>query len=214
MNSSDREKFAEVLAGVHDFYGKDLSKFAVQVWMQACEAFDVEQVTKALSAHLMDPERGQFMPKPADIVRNLQGTRTDRSLLAWGKVLDAMQRVGAYQSVVFDEPAIHAAIEDLGGWPQICRGEMKDLPFVEKRFCDSYKAYITTGNFGFSGELAGVHALENHAKGFRTQPPMLIGNRAKALEVRALGGSKPKTEMTPLLEAIKAIDGPARSEAA
>jgi len=208
MKPTDREKFAEVLAGVHDFYGKDLSKFAVQVWMQACEAFDVEQVTKALSAHLMDPERGQFMPKPADIVRNLQGTRTDRSLLAWGKVLDAMQRVGAYESVVFDEAAIHAAIEDLGGWVTICRGEMKDLPFVEKRFCDSYKAYINKGDFGFPGELAGVHAIENFARGFRVAPPMLIGNRTDALKVRALGGTKAKTEFTPLLQAIKEMEAP------
>jgi hypothetical protein len=205
MNQTQRTKFAEVLAGVHDFYGKDLSKFAVQVWMQACEAFDVEQVTKALSAHLMDPDRGQFMPKPADIVRNLQGTKTDRSLLAWGKVLEAMQRIGAYSSVVFDEPAIHAAIEDLGGWPTMCRTEMDGLSYLEKRFCDSYKAYVTRGDFGFPGELAGVHALENGVKGYRGPPPMLIGNRSKALEVRALGNSKPKTEMSQLIESIPVL---------
>lgn len=205
MKQSDKDKFIEVLAGVHDFYGKELSSFAGQVWMQACEAFDVQQVTKALSAHLMDPERGQFMPKPADIVRQLQGTRTDRSLLAWGKVLDAMQRVGAYSSVVFDEPAIHAAIEDLGGWPAVCRTEIDALPFLEKRFCDSYKAYVNRGEFDYPGELAGVHAIENGLKGYRPQPPMLIGNRSQALLVRAQGANKPKTEMTPLHLAVSNV---------
>jgi hypothetical protein len=205
MKPQERSKFIEVLTGVHDFYGKELSDFAGQVWMQACEAFDVEQVTKALSAHLMDADRGQFMPKPADIVRQLQGTKTDRSLMAWGKVLDAMQRVGAYSSVVFDEPAIHAAIEDLGGWPAICRTEMDSLSYLEKRFCDSYKAYVNRGDFTFPGELAGVHALENNVKGYRAQPPMLIGNRTKAHEVRLLGSSKPKTEMTQLIESVPVI---------
>jgi hypothetical protein len=53
------------------------------------------------------------MPKPADIVRNLQGTASDRSLIAWGKLLEAMRRVGAYRSVAFDDGAIHAAVEDM-----------------------------------------------------------------------------------------------------
>jgi hypothetical protein len=57
MNQNDRAKLIEVLSGVHDFYGKDLTPFALQVWELACRQFDVEQVTKALSAHLMDAER-------------------------------------------------------------------------------------------------------------------------------------------------------------
>ena len=202
MSPEQRAKFIEVLSGVHDFYGKDMSKFALQVWMQACDTFDVEQVSKALSAHLMDAERGQFMPKPADIVRQLQGTKTDRSLLAWGKVLDAMQRVGAYQSVVFDDAAIHAAIEDNGGWPNVCRTKTDDLPFLEKRFCDSYKAYATKGDFHYPGELSGVHAIENGAKGYKAAPPIAIGDASRAMEVMRLGSAKPKTQMTPLIAGV------------
>lgn len=202
MSPEQRAKFIEVLSGVHDFYTKDMSKFALRVWLQACETFDVEQVSKALSAHLMDAERGQFMPKPADIVRQLQGTKTDRSLLAWGKVLDAMQRVGAYQSVVFDEAAIHAAIEDNGGWPNVCRAKTDELPFLEKRFCDSYKAYVTKGDFHYPGELAGVHAIENCANGYKAAPPVAIGDASRAMEVMRLGSSKPKTQMTPLLSGV------------
>lgn len=196
MTPAEQKKFSEVLGGVHDFYGKELSKFAVAVWAQACDTFDVEQVTKALSAHLMDPERGQFMPKPADIVRQLQGTNTDRSLIAWGKVLDAMQRVGAYQSVCFDDGIIHASITDMGGWMQLCRSKTDDLPFLQKRFCDGYKAYANRGDVTYPAILLGEHELANSSKGYRAAPPVLIGNPEKAARVRLQGVTGPKTQIT------------------
>jgi hypothetical protein len=193
MQATDRTKFLEVLAGVHDFYGKEMSAFAGQVWMQAAHGFELEQVTKALSAHLMDPERGQFMPKPADIVRQLQGTATDRSLIAWGKVLDAISRVGAYQSVVFDDGAIHAAIADVGGWASICRTTNDELPFLQKRFTDLHKAYTNRGKFDYPSRLMGEHELTNRLNGRPVAQPYLIGDADKAQKVAQLGVSGSKT---------------------
>ena len=100
---------------------RPVSEFTLQVWCQACQPFTLEQISKAMTAHAVDPERGQFAPKVADVIRILQGTYTDRAQLAWGKALEAMSSVGAYSDVIFDDPAIHAVIEDLGGWPKVCR---------------------------------------------------------------------------------------------
>ena len=205
MTPAEKDKFLDVLQGVHDFYGKDMSKFAVSVWAMACETFDVQQVSKALSAHLMDPERGQFMPKPADIVRQLQGTNTDRSLIAWGKVLDAMQRVGAYSSVCFDDGVIHASITDMGGWMQLCRSKTDDLPFLQKRFCDGYKAYATRGDVAYPAVLLGEHEISNGAKGYRSAPPVLIGNPAKAEKVRLAGVNGPKTQITHIASNLSSL---------
>lgn len=205
MTPAEKDKFLDVLQGVHDFYGKDMSKFAVSVWAMACETFDVQQVSKALSAHLMDPERGQFMPKPADIVRQLQGTNTDRSLIAWGKVLDAMQRVGAYSSVCFDDGVIHASITDMGGWMQLCRSKTDDLPFLQKRFCDGYKAYANRGDVAYPAVLLGEHAISNGAKGYRSALPVLIGNPAKAEKVRLAGVNGPKTQITHIASNLSSL---------
>lgn len=204
MNAADQKRLADVLGGVHDFYGKELSKFAVTVWMQACEMFDVEQVTKALSAHLMDAERGQFMPKPADIVRQLHGTSADRSLIAWGKVLDAMQRVGAYQSVVFDDGAIHGAISDMGGWAAICRSETDELPFTQKRFCDLHRAYSARPDMPYPARLVGDHEMHNAPRGYSVAPPMLIGDAQRAQTVERLGSVGPKTAIT-AADAVPAV---------
>lgn len=194
----------QVLAGAHDFYGKEMSAFAVDVWMLACESFDVEQVTKALSAHLMDPERGQWMPKPADLVRQLEGTQTDRSLVAWGKLYQAMQRVGAYTSVTFDDQAIHATVQDMGGWPTLCRSTVDELPFIQKRFCETYRAYVRRPDAPYPPVLIGVHESENRAAGKRVAPPVLIGDKDKAGAVY-LGGTNTRLQITTATQALERV---------
>ncbi len=177
MQQRDAEAFQRLMSDAMAFYRQDVSEFALGVWWQACRAFDLEQVRKALTAHAMDPERGAFPPKPADIVRQLQGTHTDRALMAWGKVFDAMQSVGAYSSIDFGDAATHAAITDMGGWPALCRIDLDTLPFVQKRFCDFYRVYSARGASDAPLQLAGEHALTNAALGYSTrEAPVQIGS--------------------------------------
>lgn len=162
-----------LIADVLAFYRQDVNEFTLSVWRQACDGFEPEQVRKALTAHAMDPDRGQFAPKPADMVRALQGTQADRSLIAWGQVLDAIRRVGAYQSVEFPDKAIHAAIADMGGWPAVCRTETEDLPFVQKRFCEAHRTYSQRGHSA-APRLSGDHEQDNALRGHAT-PVVQIG---------------------------------------
>lgn len=196
MKPGDRKEFQALLTDALAFYRRDLSTFALSVWWQACQPFSFEQVSKALTAHAMDPEQGRFAPMPADIVKHLAGTKSDRSLIAWGKVLDAAQRVGAYASVCFDDGLIHASVEDVGGWVALCRTEMDELPFLQKRFCDSYRAYTTRPDVKFPAVLGGSHDQANVLKGFKAKPPVLIGDPKKAEAVYFAGSVMPKTQIT------------------
>lgn len=198
MRQDEHQAFAEFLGGVLGFYGQSVTAFAMSVWWQACENFELSQVRKAMTAHAMDPDRGQFPPKPADIVRQLQGTHADRSLMAWGKVYEAMGRVGAYTSVAFDDPAIHSAIEDMGGWPALCRSTMDELPFVQKRFCDAHKAYTARGHTSpHPAYLMGEHEAINRKDGRRIAAPVLIGDPEQAQLVMLDGTLGAKTQITP-----------------
>lgn len=176
MTDQDREPFARLMTDALGFYGQHVSPFAMGVWWQACQRFDLELVAKALTAHAMDPDRGQWAPKPADLVRQLHGTSTDRSLIAWGKVMDAMQRVGAYASVDFGDRATHCAIEDMGGWAKLCRSSLDELQFAQKRFCDTHRAYTTRGDaLREVPHLIGAHEAENRVAGRRTAEPVRLG---------------------------------------
>ncbi len=205
MHADEYPKFLEVLAGVHDFYGKDMSDFAAQLWIEAMRAFELQQVSKALSGHLMDPDRGQFMPKPADIVRQLQGTQTDRALVAWGKVASAIGQVGAYSDVVFDDPLIHLCIVDAGGWPKVCRTTYEEQSYLQHRFCEAYRAYAGRGAPAeYPSRLTGAGSgPDEYLKVGMTPPaPRLVGDKARAREVLAGGTSAMRISATPAALAL------------
>jgi hypothetical protein len=168
----------ELITDVLAFYRQDVSDFAISVWWQACQQYDLEQVRKALTSHAMDPEKGQFPPKPADLVRALQGTHTDRALLAWNRAYKAISQVGAYQTLDLGDPIAHAAIQSIGGWPQFCQSQVDELPFLQKRFCDFYRAYTARGVEDAPLRLSGISAIQNGARGFIEADvhPLLLRN--------------------------------------
>lgn len=192
MLPTEKPAFITLLTDVLGYYRQPVSEFTFSIWWQASQPFSLEQVSKALTAHATDPDKGQFAPKVADLVRILAGTKTDRSLLAWGRVHDAMSEVGAYRDVDFGDGAIHAAITDMGGWPKMCRTELAELSYLQHRFCESYRAYQTAGT---------------------TDQPALIGDRSpdqlylkrgmKVPEPIRIGGGKshPRVDLTALLTA-------------
>jgi Domain of unknown function (DUF6475) len=194
MQPSDKPEFARLLTGMMAYYRQDVSPFVLDLWWSACEGLSLEQLTKAMNTHAKDPERGQFAPKVADVVRILQGTHTDRSLLAWGKVLDATNGVGAYQDVVFDDPAIHAAVNDVGGWVKLCRTDLKELSYLQHRFCQSHKAYTERGDFDFPRVLSGDRSPDSEylRRGLPAPTPAVVGDRDKAALVFQGGGNGSK----------------------
>lgn len=191
MTPNERPKFAQLLTDVMAYYGKDTSTFMLDLWWQACLNFDITQVQKALNTHAMDAERGVYAPKVADVVRVLQGTTTDRAALAWGKVLGAMGSVGAYTDVIFDDAAIHAAIMDCGGWTKMCRGDISELSYLQHRFCQSHKAYVSRGVFEYPRQLMGDRSPDSEYMKFgRPLPrPAIVGNSAMAQQVHHNGGA-------------------------
>lgn len=191
MQPTDRPAFAELIHGVHDFYGRDVSKFTLEVWWQAMKNYDLATVRDALGRHCMNPDTGQFLPKPADVVRMLGGTTKDAALVAWAKVQRAVSYVGSWQSVVFDDPLIHRAIDDMGGWVWLCSQDEKEWPFVEKRFCDHYRVYRLRSEVpAYPPKLTGRTDLGNVSLGFGEAKPVLVGDRAACERVMAEGSSE------------------------
>jgi hypothetical protein len=191
MQANDRAELTQLVSDVLGYYRQQVSPFTLQVWLQAMQPFDMEQVRKAMSQHATDAERGQFAPKVADIVRILQGTVTDRAMLAWGKVHDAMGSVGAYTDVVFDDAVIHAVIEDLGGWPKCCRQPVDELSYLQHRFCEGYRAYASRGQFDYPKRLPGDRSAdaEYEKRGLPPPKPAVVGDREKARLVYRAGGT-------------------------
>lgn len=200
MRPSDRKEFAQLVTDVHAYHRMDASKFVLDIWWVACEPFEMEQIRAAITRHVTDPESGKYLPKVADVVRQLMGTRTERSMLAWGKVYEAMGRVGAYTDVVFDDPAIHAVIEDLGGWPKVCRHPSDELSYLQHRFCESHKAYTQATGHVYPRRLMGDRSPDSEytKKGLPPPAPVIVGDVDAARAVYRSGTLAGKATLTQL----------------
>ena len=71
MTEAEKAKFIAAVAGIAGFYGTELNKMALKIYWDALREFEVDPVLEAIRSHIKDPENGRFMPKPADIIRNL-----------------------------------------------------------------------------------------------------------------------------------------------
>lgn len=216
MRDSEKRELLTLVADVLAYYRQDCSEFTLQVWWQACQPFELEQVRKALTAHATDPDRGQFAPKVADVVRQLAGTATDRAALAWGKVMDAIRLVGGYQDVAFDDAAIHAAVQDLGGWPKVCRTDLKDLSYLQHRFTEAHRAYTGgRGRFPYPAVLIGDRSPDGEyaKKGLPMPKPHVIGDPARAQRVMAGASERALTLGAALPEKLLSVSHETRGAA-
>lgn len=206
MTSNNEPEFLELMAQIGHLYGKAINETLFDIYWKALESFDFAAVKRAFQTHINNPDTGQYMPKPADIIRYLHGTTQTQALHAWSQVLEAIQRVGAYESVVFDDPLIHTVITEMGGWIRLCRIDEKDLPFRAHNFEKRYMGWIFNPPIHYPKHLAGILELHYYQeKGYETPPPLLIGNQEKALLVYE-GGHDPRTHSLPILPLNKIVE--------
>lgn len=181
MTNQEAKKFSVLISSVYAFYRQESSQFAVGVWWEAMKSYDFAAVSDALNRHCINPDNGQFMPKPADVVRMLQGSSKDSALVAWSKVDRAVRVVGTYESVIFDDALIHRVITDMGGWVSLGNKTESEWPFVGKEFETRYRGYSSRNEQPeYPPVLVGMAQAQNAQMGFKSLLPRLIGNHARA----------------------------------
>jgi hypothetical protein len=193
---TDYERFLTTLTGISDYYGKQLSEGVISLYWQGMKQYDLPAVEKALWEHTQNPDTGQFMPKIADVTKMLQGRTTDQAAMAWSKVDSAIRRVGTYSDVVFDDPIIHRVIADMGGWIKFGSMTEEEWPFTSNQFRTRYQGYRMRNEVPeYQPVLIGIANAHNGKEGFRSNPPMLIGNEAKAKQVMLAGTNEQLIQM-------------------
>ena len=191
-DGQEEQEFITILAAAFAIYGRDVSPGIAELYWNALQRFDLEDIRKAISMHVQNPDNGQFVPKPADLIRCLEGTSGSAAMIAWSRVEKAIRHIGPYRTVVFDDPGIHAAISDMGGWISLNNVSLDELPFIAKEFEKRYQGYkMQGGPREYPRELIGIAQAENEQAGRNVESPVLIGERGKAekLYLGCLGGS-------------------------
>lgn len=189
MQQPDYDQFAQVINAVAELHGKKLSEMAIALWWNNLKAYDLAAVREGLSRHMQNPDSGQYMPKPADVIRMIGGTSQDSAMVAWSKVDKGVRQVGTYSSVAFDDPIIHRVLHDMGGWVALGSKTEHEWPFVAKEFENRYRGYrVRNETPDYPKVLIGIAEAQNSTEGCESQPPVLIGDSSKAKQV-FLGGT-------------------------
>lgn len=203
MQDTERKIFNRFMTSMGEAYAKKRSGIPLEIYWQCLKAFELNEVRHAFKTHLNNPDGGQIFPKPADLIRLLDGSPQSRALCAWTHVQCTMGRVGRYHSVAFDDWLIHAVIEDMGGWITFCETTLKDLSFVYLDFQKRYRALVHQRPKRHPRYLVGIIEQENTKEGYDFGPPVLVGDPQKAQAVMVLGSEKALRLHRPSLESIK-----------
>ena len=190
---ANAERIAKAFTATMELYGRRVSVDMLDLFTGIMARFEADDVLRALETHMLDPDVGQYPPKPADVVRRIQGGNGSRAAKAWAKVMHAIRTVGGWPSVVFDDPLIHACISDMGGWIKLCEMKEADAPFRAKDFDRLYMGYRQQEHVpAYPPHFPGRAEIENRQNGFPPDPPLLLGDQTAARLTHDGGSERPR----------------------
>lgn len=137
MRKEDENKFGQLMSTIAAHYKSELSVLIIDMYWESLKQYTYEEVRDATFTHLKDVEKGQFMPKIADLIGIIQTSKGTDSKTAWLEVMNEIRRVGSYSAPNVPERSLEA-IRRIGGWRNICAMTEQELLFASRRFIDEH----------------------------------------------------------------------------
>ncbi len=171
MIDSDKQQFRELMVGVGELYGKEVTKPLLKIYFGSLAGLSFEDVESGITKHSSDTYHGSFMPKPADIIRQVElfkPSADERAELAWMQVTNKIRLKGAYGNLKMDDKQAMAAVKNLGTWQSLCHTETSKLQWKKKEFIEIYKTFENTPSEILPMQLDGIIELKKQ----RNKPTM------------------------------------------
>lgn len=171
MVESDKQKFRELMVGVGELYGKEVTKPLLKIYFGSLSALSLEDVESGITKHSSDTYHGSFMPKPADIIRQIELFKPsvdERAELAWMQVTNKIRLKGAYGNLKIKDKQAMAAVKNLGTWQSLCHTDADKLQWKKKEFIEIYKTFESTPSEMLPMQLDGIIELKKQ----RSKPTM------------------------------------------
>lgn len=178
----DRKEFTVIMGTLAEIYEKTMTPVKTRIYFDSLVRYSIEQVKMAVNKHNQDPKHGSFMPKPADLIRQLTDNETtvdDRAELAWMQVINAIGSVGSYGTLKMEDAQAMAAIKNLGSWSGLCQTKEADLQWKRKDFVLAYKTFENTPLEMLPSSLPGYEELHNKKVGDRKALGNIAGELLK-----------------------------------
>lgn len=141
---TDAERFTELLKTVAEFYDVTVSPARSTMFFGALRDYDFEIVELAFSKFMQSGDSKYGFPKPASIREIVEGSQSEQEANAWNAVTEAIRRVGFYQSIIIQDPAVaDAIVRVFGSWAACCERANQANPYLweaaRKEFVTAYR---------------------------------------------------------------------------
>lgn len=125
---------------VATLYQVDLSKPVLEIYWRNLAEYSLPDIQKSVDLHMRDADRGRFLPKPADIIRNMSGDTGSRAIMAWEAIIKALRLGQLDDKFTTGNPGGDRALKAIG-INNIKNGKELDQHFLAKRYCEYFEAF-------------------------------------------------------------------------
>jgi len=139
-----------------EFTPKDeVSDMKMEINFKALSDLTIEQLERA-TWELINTRKTASFPKVAEIRDAAIGSVEDKAILAYDAFTKGKGATGIYRSVCFEDKMIHAVVEAMGGWTDVCQITEDEWKFRRREFLDLYKAMSRHCNRDIPDRLIGL----------------------------------------------------------
>ena len=170
----NKEKFGQIMSGMAGMYNIIITEFTLDTYYEIFKDYSDDQFSRAVTQTIRE-HKYSTLPKPAEILEYLEGTRDDKALIAWYQLMEAVKKGGYHASIEFADPLIPHIVNELGGWMWFCCTQKEELPFIQKRFEDLYRLFLKRQIQPINQRLIGFYEAQNIQSGKEITPPIRIG---------------------------------------
>jgi len=180
-NRENRQKFREIMEGLAEDKGIQLSAPGIALKFAALQQFSIEEIKRA-AISMMANKKYSSMPSVSDFLEHLGGGNAeDKGQVQAALVWQSVVKYGGARSVVFDDPCTMAVIhQGFGGWQKMCSElEVDKMKWFIKDFTGLYGSF-SRSNMKHIGYLAGY---SDPVRLGITEGPAMIGDQQKCLAI-------------------------------
>lgn len=159
-----KQEFYGLFVILCETYNREATKSLCLSYYMILEHLKFEDFKSAVVA-ILSSRKYSSLPMPADILEAINGSSDDKAMLALHELEHAMSRVGAYNSVCFQDSIVMETVLRMGGWIKLCRMTEDEWKFLKKEFMNIYKA-LSKISFEAPAYLVGIEQKEAEANGY------------------------------------------------
>nr|DAN32612.1 MAG TPA: hypothetical protein [Caudoviricetes sp.] len=172
----------------------EMTKEKSNIYYLALSHLTAEQLNKAFISMIRNRVYKNF-PQVAEIIQYATHTTEteldDRVVLAKQMLKNSLIRYGSYNSVEFEDKGIHAVIDSLDGWQNLCSMSSDELEkFLTFEFAKIYKAYtrhnypVTKSYIGYFDATNGTVNINKIGYRDMGKTLKLVTNKTQALKLQ------------------------------